>query len=58
MVWKQIAQRDRAALLNARLMGVHGALQVEGQVIHVVADQLVDHTDMLGNLVVTSRDFR
>lgn len=58
VVWNQIAQRDRAALLNARLMGVHGALQVEGQVIHVVAEQLLDHTDMLGNLVVTSRDFR
>jgi error-prone DNA polymerase len=58
VVWSQIAQRDRAALLNARLMGVHGELQIEGQVIHVIADRLVDHTDMLGNLVVTSRDFR
>lgn len=58
VVWNQIAQRDRAALLNARLMGVHGKLQIEERVIHVIADQLVDHTDMLGNLVVTSRDFR
>ena len=58
VVWNQIAQRDRAALLNARLMGVHGQLQIEGGVIHVIADQLVDHTDMLGNLVTTSRDFR
>jgi error-prone DNA polymerase len=58
VVWKQLAERDRAALLNARLMGVHGKLQIEGQVIHVIAEQLMDHTDMLGNLVVTSRDFR
>jgi len=58
VVWNQIAQRDRAALLNARLMGVHGELQIEGRVIHVIANRLVDHTDMLGNLVVTSRDFR
>jgi error-prone DNA polymerase len=58
VVWNRIAERDRSALLNARLMGVRGELQVEGRVIHVIADRLVDHTDMLGNLVVTSRDFR
>ncbi len=58
VVWSQIADRDRSALLNARLMGVKGELQIEGQVIHVIAERLVDHTDMLGNLVVTSRDFR
>jgi error-prone DNA polymerase len=58
VVWKQIAERDRPALLNARLMGVQGELQIEGDVIHVIARRLVDHTDMLGNLVITSRDFR
>jgi error-prone DNA polymerase len=46
------------ALLNARLMGVRGELQIEGEVVHVIAHQLVDHSDMLGNLVVKSRDFR
>lgn len=58
VVWKHLAERDRAALLNARLMGVRGELQIEGEVIHVIAKQLIDHTDMLGNLVTTSRDFR
>lgn len=58
VVWKHLAERERAELLNARLMGVRGELQIEGDVIHVVAKQLVDHTDMLGNLVVRSRDFR
>ncbi len=58
IVWKQVAEDYRAALLNARLMGVQGELQIEGQVIHVIARKLIDHTDMLGNLVVTSRDFR
>lgn len=58
VVWKHIAERDRAALLNARLMGVRGELQIEGKVIHVIAGQLVDHTDMLGDLDVKSRDFR
>ena len=58
VVWKHIAERDRAALLNARLMGVRGELQIEGKVIHVIARQLIDHTEMLGDLEVKSRDFR
>ena len=58
VVWKQVAEQYRAALLNAKLMGIQGELQIEGQVIHVIAKQLVDHTEMLGNLVVTSRDFQ
>ncbi len=58
IVWKQVAEDCRATLLNARLMGVQGELQIEGEVIHVIAKQLVDHTDILGNLEVTSRDFR
>ncbi len=58
VVWKQVAEDHRAALLNARLMGIEGELQIEGEVIHVIARRLIDHSDMLGNLVVTSRDFR
>ena len=58
IVWKQVAEDCRATLLNARLMGVQGELQIEGEVIHVIAKQIVDHTDMLGNLELRSRDFR
>jgi error-prone DNA polymerase len=58
IVWKQVAEDFRPALLNARLMGIRGELQKEGEVIHVIAHQLVDHSEMLGNLLVTSRDFR
>ncbi|HSG96934.1 MAG TPA: error-prone DNA polymerase [Woeseiaceae bacterium] len=58
VLWKQVAEQYRAALLNARLLGVAGELQIEGQVIHVVAHQLFDHSDLLGDLSVVSRDFR
>jgi error-prone DNA polymerase len=58
MLWKKIAEEFRAALLNARLLGVVGELQIEGKVIHVIARQLFDHTEMLGGLSVRSRDFR
>ncbi|MDJ0701204.1 MAG: error-prone DNA polymerase [Woeseiaceae bacterium] len=58
VLWKQVAETYRAALLNAKLMGVRGELQIQDKVIHVIAKQLVDHSDMLGNLLVRSRDFR
>jgi error-prone DNA polymerase len=58
IVWKKIAEEYRAALLNARLLGIAGELQIEGKVIHVIAQQLFDHTEMLGGLSVHSRDFR
>ena len=58
VVWKQVAEKYRAALLNARLLGVAGELQIEGQVIHVIARQLFDHSALLGDLSVVSRDFR
>ena len=57
IVWKQVAEQYRAALLNARLLGVSGELQIEGKVIHVIARQLYDHTSMLGDLSIRSRDF-
>ena len=58
VLWKQVAEQYRAALLNARLLGVAGELQIEGRVIHVIAQQLIDHSDLLGDLSVHSRDFR
>lgn len=58
IVWKKVAEEFRPALLNARLLGIAGELQIEGKVIHVIAQQLFDHTEMLGGLSVRSRDFR
>ena len=57
ILWKKVAEQYRAALLNARLLGVAGELQIEGKVIHVIANRLIDHSNMLGNLTVRSRDF-
>jgi error-prone DNA polymerase len=58
IVWKKIAEGQRSVLLNARLMGVDGILQAEGKVIHVIARRLIDHSEMLGELALHSRDFR
>jgi len=58
IVWKKVADEQRDVLLNARLMGVQGELQKEGKVIHVIARRLIDHSELLGELSVKSRNFR
>jgi error-prone DNA polymerase len=57
IVWQRVAERQRRALLESRLMGVHGVLQREGDVLHVVVSRLHDLSAMLGTLVARSRDF-
>ncbi len=58
IIWKKIAEQQRNELLNARLMGVEGELQIEGKVVHVIARRLIDHSEMLGDLLLRSRNFR
>ena len=58
VVWKNLADAQRKVLLGARLMGVEGKLQIEDSVIHVVSNRMIDHSALLGNLMVKSRDFR
>jgi len=57
VVWERLAQRDRRALLGARLLGVVGVVQKESGVLHVIAEELIDHSALLGGLVTHSRDF-
>jgi error-prone DNA polymerase len=57
VIWKRLAERQRRTLLGARLMGVRGEIQREAGVTHLVARQLMDYSQLLGGLVVTSRDF-
>jgi error-prone DNA polymerase len=58
IVWRQIAERQRRALVGSRLMGVTGELQLEGEVMHVIVHRLTDLSRWLGDLVAPSRDFR
>jgi error-prone DNA polymerase len=57
VVWERLAESDRRALLGARLLGVVGVVQKESGVLHVIAEQLIDHSALLGGLVTHSRDF-
>jgi error-prone DNA polymerase len=57
IVWRDLTERQRRELLSARLMGVEGVLEREGEVVHLVARRLTDHSALLGELVTPSRDF-
>jgi error-prone DNA polymerase len=57
VVYARLAERQRRELLGARLLGVFGQVQREGQVVHLLAQRLVDLTPWLGALHTESRDF-
>jgi error-prone DNA polymerase len=57
VVWERLAERARRPLLGARLLGVVGVVQKESGVLHVIAEELVDHSELLGKLETRSRDF-
>ena len=57
IVWRDLTERQRRELLGARLMGVEGVLEREGEVVHLVAKRLSDHSALLGRLLTPSRDF-
>ena len=61
IVWPQLLERYRAAVLGARLMTVYGIWQRDedsGLVQHLVARRIEDHGHLLGALQQQSRDFR
>jgi len=57
IVWPSLAKRVRGILLSARLLAVEGEIQREGDVLHLIAGQLEDHSYLLGRLGTQSRDF-
>ncbi len=57
IVWQRIGEEYRRALLESRLLEVHGELQRQEGVMHVVAKRLLDRSALLGQLLTRSRDF-
>ena len=56
VIWSHLVEKQRRELLGARLMGVEGKLQREGEVIHLVARRLADHSGLLLTLQKSERD--
>jgi error-prone DNA polymerase len=57
IVWKSLREKQRQELMNAKLLGVYGVWQREGEARNLIAKHFVDLTHLLGRLVAPSRDF-
>ena len=57
IVWTDVQERQRKEILQAQLLTVYGVWQCAGEVRHLVAKRVVDHSALLGNLMISSRDF-
>ena len=56
VVWPKMFERFRRVVLGAQLMVVRGPVQKEGLVIHVIAERLIDRSDLLRRLAETETD--
>ena len=57
VVRPELIERQRRELLGAKLLGVYGAWQSVDGVRHLIAQRLVDLSDLLGGLATHSRNF-
>src|SRR5574337_855837 len=57
VVWKDVAERQRRAYLEASLLGVEGQWECVDGVSHLIARRLTDISAWLGSLDSRSRDF-
>ncbi|TLY87668.1 MAG: error-prone DNA polymerase, partial [Gammaproteobacteria bacterium] len=57
IVWERVGRAQRRALIESRLLEVHGELQRQDGVTHLIARRLIDRSALLGELLTRSRDF-
>ncbi|HEX3638437.1 MAG TPA: error-prone DNA polymerase [Paraburkholderia sp.] len=57
IIWQSVLERQRREALGASLLAVYGVWQRQGDVKHLVAQRLVDVSDLLGELPTASRNF-
>lgn len=57
IVWSHLAMRRRRALLESRLLAVRGRWERVDGVEHLIAGDLYDLSDLLGEMQLPSRDF-
>ncbi|MGY2292504.1 error-prone DNA polymerase [Pseudomonas sp. SDO528_S397] len=58
VVWRDLAERQRAVLVGSQLLKVDGRWEAVGEVRHLIAGRLSDLTPLLSGISVRSRDFR
>ncbi len=57
VVWQATAREQKQAYLTSKILKVKGVIEKEGEVIHIIAGQLINLSDELAQLSSRSRDF-
>ncbi|AMK26649.1 error-prone DNA polymerase (plasmid) [Sphingobium fuliginis] len=50
IIWPRMFEQNRRIVMGARMMGLYGQVQREGEVVHVIAKKLIDLSPLLGSL--------
>ncbi|MGA1805183.1 OB-fold nucleic acid binding domain-containing protein [Rhizobium sp. HT1-10] len=58
VVWPKVFERQRRVVLGSSMMGISGKIQREGDVIHLIAQQLFDLTSDLSGLADLDTEFK
>ena len=56
VVWQKLFDRFRKEIIQSKLFMVEGELQIEGEVIHVVAEHCFNLNSLLGGLTVANEE--
>ncbi|WP_075292905.1 error-prone DNA polymerase [Pararhizobium arenae] len=57
VVWPNLFEKQRRILMSATMMGIHGKIQREGEVVHLVAQRLFDFSADLSQIAGRDGDF-
>lgn len=57
VVWRDVGRKQRQQWLHAKLLEVKGTIEIEGDIIHIIAGRMVDRSHLLPTQEVRSRDF-
>jgi len=58
IVWPRMFEANRRVVMGARLLGIYGQVQREGEVVHVIVKKLVNLSDILDTLAQRDGSFR
>lgn len=58
VVWPKLFEKRRRVVLGASMMAINGRIQREGDVVHLVAQQLLDLSGDLSGLADREMEFR
>jgi error-prone DNA polymerase len=50
VIWPKVFEKQRRVILAARMMAVHGRIQREGEVVHLVAHRVTDLSSALASV--------